>query len=65
METVNISGESSDNGGRQMIEKRMSLPRHNPIRYWFLQGALDLPSDTPSQVESFGHNISSCQKLCV
>ena len=27
METVNVNGESNDNGGRQMIEKRRSLPR--------------------------------------
>ena len=26
MQTVNANGESNDNGGRQMIEKRRSLP---------------------------------------
>ena len=26
METVNVNGESNDNGGRQMIEKRRLLP---------------------------------------
>ena len=27
MDTVNVNSESNNNGGRQMIEKRMSLPR--------------------------------------
>ena len=59
METVNVNGESNDNGGRQMIEKRMSLPHTVTTISLLTQKSALLTKQKSSTLESLSTMMAS------